>query len=190
VLFQRARSAGDGECRLQDFVTIENNQLVYGDYSATNHTQFFITDAQPRFLDFQAHDLWPAHPWMGAPGQLVAVPRDTADKPTAPVTITAATIEPNNHDAVLVLAATDAWRSLITVTVTDAKGAVSTKSFNATASTMSSTRVRFGESRRRTTGKDRPFRVGASRSIWSSTTSSAISSCLALPAPARSCSRA
>jgi cyclophilin family peptidyl-prolyl cis-trans isomerase len=144
-------------------VTIENNQLVYGDYSATNSTQFFITDGQPRFLDFK-HTIFGqlTRGWQLL-DQLVAVPRDTADKPTAPVTITAATVEPNNHDAVLVLAATDAGASLITVTVTDAKGAVSTKSFNATAvDDEFNSRPFLVNPGDATTGKDRPFRVGAS----------------------------
>ncbi len=125
-----------------------------GDFDATNGSQFFVTLGQPRFLDFK-HTIagqllrgWttvdaiatvPVHNNTGVPPE--------QSVPDTDVVITSATVEPNNHDAVLMISATGlATNAVITVTATDPTGGISTKSFtvSAVADTSNSPPVVYG----------------------------------------------
>ena len=106
----------------------------YGtDFSGSNGSQFFVSLGQPRFLDFK-HTIFGQllRGWATLDG-IAAVPvHNNASVPpeqSAPdtdVVITSATVEPNNHDAVLMISATGAaTNAVITVTATDSTGAIS-----------------------------------------------------------------
>ncbi|MDX2035940.1 MAG: PKD domain-containing protein [Isosphaeraceae bacterium] len=101
----------------------------------TNGSQFFITVAPQRGLDYK-HTIF---------GQLVrgfdvmsainATPTGANDRPTSPVTITSASIVENDSDAVLVLQSLSAGTSRITVTARDSQNATDVESFDATTIT-------------------------------------------------------
>ncbi|HEX8310529.1 MAG TPA: peptidylprolyl isomerase [Chthoniobacteraceae bacterium] len=122
--------------------TFENNQLVSGDWTATNGSQFFITDGQPRALDFKHTIFGQLTRGWDLLDKMIAVPRNPAptgqsdpaqDSPKVALTINSATLQPNTQDAVLVLSASGVGNSTITVTVEDGKGGTATRTFTATA---------------------------------------------------------
>lgn len=150
--------------------TFENNQLVQGDWTATNGSQFFITDGQPRFLDFKHTIAGQLTRGWEVFDKMVDVPRHPAsadptkpeDKPRVPLTITAASIAANNHDAVLVLSAAGVGSATITVTVEDGKGGRAESSFRVTAVDDEwNTRAFLVPPGNAVAPKEQPFRVGA-----------------------------
>lgn len=106
-------------------------------YDATNGSQFFVTDSNPRHLDFN-HTIF---------GQLVrgfdvlsqvenvTVMSNGAgeiSRPAVNVVIESAKVEENDHDAVLMLSATGTGSAAITVTANDGTGDATT-TFNVTS---------------------------------------------------------
>jgi cyclophilin family peptidyl-prolyl cis-trans isomerase len=111
---------------------IIGNPIGNGDFSDTNGSQFFITDGQPRHLDFR-HTIFAqlVRGWELLP--LMKATPTTSTVPNVPVTITSASVVPtsgaNNTDAVLVLSAVGAGDARITVTVDDRRGGRVSASF-------------------------------------------------------------
>jgi len=106
--------------------------LQVPDYLDSNGSQFFITDGQPRHLDFK-HNIfgqllrgWDVLPKMRST-------KTTSSRPDEDVKITSATIVTNETDAVLVLSAKAVGTATITVTATDPAGAKAIKTFIVTA---------------------------------------------------------
>ena len=132
--------SGRGQLAMANSGTITSTRLVGGsvvspDYSDTNGSQFFITDGQPRHLDFN-HTVFAqlVRGWDLLPK--LKVTKTTSSKPDVAVTLTAAEVRttsgPGQTDAVLVLSATAVGTSVITVTVDDGRGGKATKTFTAT----------------------------------------------------------
>ncbi len=120
-----------------------NGTLIIPDYLDSNGSQFFITDGQPRHLDFK-HNVfaqmlrgWELLPKMRATKTWAAFPpvpaQTSATAPHVALKITSATVAPNETDAVLVLSAKARGSALITVTATDRSGAKATRSFTVNA---------------------------------------------------------
>ena len=108
-----------------------------GDYSGSNGSQFFVTFGQPRFLDFK-HTIfgqllrgWSTFDAIGVvPTHNNSANPPEQSVPDQDVVITEASIEANDHDAVLMLSATGSVPSpgaKITVTANDGHGGVATK---------------------------------------------------------------
>ena len=106
--------------------------VIAPDYTDTNGSQFFITDGQPRHLDFN-HNIF---------GQLLRgwdvltklkATKTTSSKPDKDVKIKKATVLPNLTDAVLVISAMAAGSAQITVTALDPSGGQSVKVFTVNA---------------------------------------------------------
>ncbi len=112
------------------------NGIAFGDFADSNGSQFFITDGQPRHLDFK-HTIFAqlVRGWELMP--LLRATQTTDSKPNLDVALTAASVVPtsgaNNTDAVLVLSAIGAGTATITVTVDDRRGGKATKTFTVTA---------------------------------------------------------
>jgi cyclophilin family peptidyl-prolyl cis-trans isomerase len=150
--------------------TFENNQLVAGDWTATNGSQFFITDGQPRALDFKHTIFGQLTRGWDLLQKMIAVPRHPApagensppqDSPKVALTITSATIQQNTQDAVLVLSAKGVGSSTITVTVEDGKGGSATRTFTATAVDDEwNSRPFLIPPGNAVAPQDRPFRIG------------------------------
>lgn len=115
------------------------NSGYAGLYTGTNGSQFFITHEQLHVptaahgvnLDFKHTILGQMLRGWEVLDAIANVPVDGNSKPNSDVVITAAGVEPNNHDAVLMLSAT-ALVSNVTITVTadDGKpGGVTTQTF-------------------------------------------------------------
>ncbi|MEO8352159.1 MAG: peptidylprolyl isomerase, partial [Chthoniobacteraceae bacterium] len=102
-------------------------------FRGTNGSQFFITDGQPRFLDFN-HTIFGQllRGWELLP-QLRAVPRSTSDKPTQNVNVVSARVEPNFSDAIIIVSAIAEGISNITLTVEDGTSPPVTRIFVVTA---------------------------------------------------------
>jgi cyclophilin family peptidyl-prolyl cis-trans isomerase len=112
------------------------NNAAFGDWRDTNGSQFFITDGQPRHLDFR-HTIFAqlVRGWELLP--LLRATKTTSSVPDVAVRLAAASVLPtsgaNQTDAVLVLSATGAGTATITVKVDDGRGGTATKTFTATA---------------------------------------------------------
>ncbi len=128
------------------------NSGFQGDFDASNGSQFFISLAQPRFLDFKHTIFGQLLRGWATMDAIAAVPVENnpsgeLSKPVTDVIITSATVEPNNHDAVLMLSATGlASNVTITVTATDPNGETTTTTFpvSAVADTSNSPPVVLG----------------------------------------------
>lgn len=106
----------------------QNGTLIVPDYRDSNGSQFFITDGQPRHLDFK-HNIfgqmlrgWELLPKMRAT-------KTTSSVPDKSLKITSATVQPNETDCVLVLSAKARGSAVITVTATDATGQITKRTF-------------------------------------------------------------
>jgi cyclophilin family peptidyl-prolyl cis-trans isomerase len=130
---------GRGQLAMANSGTRDPSNENFGgpfDYFDTNGSQFFITDGQPRHLDFN-HTVFAqlVRGWDLLP-KLKAT-QTTSSAPDVDVTLTGASVQPisglNQSDAVLVLSAIGAAQSTITVTVDDGKGGKNTRTFVATA---------------------------------------------------------
>ena len=118
--FDRGKELGSGFVQL-------------GNFDPTNSSQFFVTVAQPRHLDFK-HTIF---------GQLIrgfdvldkvsVVPGNTAGKPTVPVKMTTVSLTPGRTDATLLLTATDAGDATLTVVAKDGNGGKAVQSFTVSA---------------------------------------------------------
>jgi len=122
-------------------LAMANSGINPTNYSASNGSQFFITLDQLRAptsdhqanLDFQYTIFGQMlYGWdvLDAIGN-VAV--DGNGKPLAPVTIQTATVEPDNHDAVLLISATAVGSATITITAKDSSGGSATQTFTVSA---------------------------------------------------------
>lgn len=102
-------------------------------FRGSNGSQFFITDGQPRFLDFN-HTIFAQllRGWELLP-QFRAVPRGAQDRPVQAVNLVSARVEPDFSDAILTIAAVAPGTATITVTITDGTSAPVAKSFTVTA---------------------------------------------------------
>lgn len=108
--------------------------VIAPDYTDTNGSQFFVTDGQPRHLDFN-HNIF---------GQLVRgwdvllkmkATKTTSSKPDKDLKIKKASVLPGLTDAVLVISAMAPGSAQITVTAVDPGGGQSTKTFTVNAVT-------------------------------------------------------
>lgn len=118
-----AHSNGGWE-RGQDF---GSGFIQLGSFDPTNGSQFFVTTAQPRSLDFKHTIFGQLIRGFDVLDKVVAVPRNLADKPNVAVTMTAVSIVPGKSDATLLLSATAAGTSTLTVTVRDPSGALAVR---------------------------------------------------------------
>lgn len=101
---------------------LPTNRIEFGDFRATNGSQFFITFEKQRTLDF-IHTIF---------GQLIrgwstldkieSVQTDGNNKPLQDVKMTSVTVVPGRAEATLTLAAKGVGSAIITVTATDPAG--------------------------------------------------------------------
>ena len=112
------------------------NSGYSGDYSATNGSQFFVTLEQLHVptaahgvnLDFKHTVFGQMLSGWAVMDAISDLPVDGSSRPTPDVVITSAVVEPDNHDAVLVLSATGLVNNAtVTVTATDTQGLTATK---------------------------------------------------------------
>lgn len=104
--------------------------IQLGNFSGTNSTQFFVTIAQPRFLDFKHTIFGQLIRGFDILDKVVALPTNldglpnTADdsKPTVPVKMSTVSLTPGTADATLLLTASDVGAATLTVTATDPSG--------------------------------------------------------------------
>lgn len=133
-----ANSAGGYK---QTFPESANFRYRTGSFEATNGSQFFVTLAQPRHLDYK-HTLF---------GQLVRgfpildkiedVPTDSdnpavenpADKPVTPVKMASHAVTASRTDAVLLISAKNTGTATLTVTARDSSGQTAAKTFTINA---------------------------------------------------------
>ena len=111
--YQRGQSFGSGFIQL-------------GNFAATNSSQFFVTvgtNVKTRNLDFVHTIFGQLIRGFDVLDKVVAVPRDANDKPTVPVKMTTVSVTPGKSDATLLLSATSAGASALTVTARDPSGA-------------------------------------------------------------------
>ncbi|HEX5176069.1 MAG TPA: peptidylprolyl isomerase, partial [Chthoniobacteraceae bacterium] len=104
--------------------------IQLGDFSPTNGSQFFITFAQPRHLDFKHTICGQLLRGFDILDKMATVPRDSSDKPTVPVKMTSVTVAPGRSDATLFVSATAMGRTSITVTARDPAGNEATRAFD------------------------------------------------------------
>jgi cyclophilin family peptidyl-prolyl cis-trans isomerase len=109
-----------------------NGTLLVPDYLDTNGSQFFITDGQPRHLDFK-HNIFGQllRGWEVLP--LLKATKTTSSRPDRDLRILSAGIVDNETDAVLVLSAKAVGTAKISVTVCDPSGAATVKEFMVSA---------------------------------------------------------
>ena len=117
-----------------------NGFIQLGDFGATNGSQFFVTFAQPRFLDFKhtifgqcvrGFDLLDKINNVPVDLQFVN-PRDVngareLSRPTVEALITSATVQPARREAILLLSATDAGPATLNITAKDSSGGKSSR---------------------------------------------------------------
>jgi cyclophilin family peptidyl-prolyl cis-trans isomerase len=115
--YERGRHVGSGFIQL-------------GDFSATNGSQFFITFAQPRHLDFKHTIFGQLIRGFDLLDKMATVPRDTADKPTVAVKMTSVAVEPGRTDATLFISATALGRTSVTVVARDPAGNEASRTFD------------------------------------------------------------
>ncbi len=106
--------------------------LIVPDYLDTNGSQFFITDGQPRHLDFKHNTFGQLLRGWNLLPKMRETPT-TSSTPKSAVKIVSARVVPNESDAVLVLSAKAVGNSVITVTVSDSTGQRATRKFSVSA---------------------------------------------------------
>jgi cyclophilin family peptidyl-prolyl cis-trans isomerase len=104
--------------------------IQLGNFSATNGSQFFITFAQPRHLDFKHTIFGQLLRGFDLLDKLATVPRDAGDKPTVPVKMTTVTIAPGRTDATLFVSAIAMGRARVSVVARDPAGNEVSKAFD------------------------------------------------------------
>ena len=117
--YERGEVELDGDVRL-------------GNFEPTNGSEFFVTIAQPRFLDFKHTIFGQLIRGFDVLDKMATVPTNN-DAPTVPVKMTNVSVVPAKSDATLMLSATDAGRATLTVTATDPSGAKATRTIVVTA---------------------------------------------------------
>ncbi len=118
--YDRGSQVSDGTGQPTTFITL-------GSFDPTNASQFFVTVAQPRSLDFKHTIFGQLIRGFDVLDKVVAVPRSASDKPTVSVTMTTVSVSPGRSDATLLLSATAVASGNLTVTARDASGAVATR---------------------------------------------------------------
>ncbi len=98
----------------------------------TNGTQFFITAAPTRHLDFNHTIFGQLVRGFDVLNALAAAAVDSNGRPTTSIIITKAEIIQNPYDAVITLTAPAGESGTVTVQVTDAQGGISWKTFGVT----------------------------------------------------------
>jgi cyclophilin family peptidyl-prolyl cis-trans isomerase len=110
-----------------------NNGLIrLGDFHATNGSQFFITYAQPRHLDFKHTIFGQLIRGFDVLDKMSAVPRDASDKPSVPVTMSNVTVRPGRSETTLLLSGVTLGGAMITVEASDPSGARVSRRFQVT----------------------------------------------------------
>ena len=107
--------------------------IQLGNFEPTNSSQFFVTIAQPRFLDFKHTIFGQLIRGFYVLDKMASVPTDADDKPTVPVKMTNLSLLPGRSDATLMLSATGAGKATLTVTATDPGGETATRTIVVTA---------------------------------------------------------
>lgn len=101
----------------------------------SNGTQFFVTQGQPRGLDFANAIFGQLVRGFDVRDAILAAPHDNTGKPTTPITITDARIIQDTQDAVITINADAAGSGDITVTVDDGHGGQAQKTIHVIAAT-------------------------------------------------------
>jgi cyclophilin family peptidyl-prolyl cis-trans isomerase len=102
-------------------------------FRGTNGSQFFFTDGQPRFLDFNHTIMGQLLRGWDTLEAMTKVARGAGDKPTVDVQLQTAGIEFNPTDAILLITATAPGLATITVEASDGTSTPVTKTFTVTA---------------------------------------------------------
>ncbi len=111
---------------MQNFPS-NGNFYSSGNFTATNGSQFFMTLAQPRFLDFKHTIFGQLVRGYDVMAKVAAVPA-TSEKPNVAVKMSGFTVAPSKTDAVLLLSTTTVTAAAtIDVTATDAAGNSATR---------------------------------------------------------------
>ena len=98
------------------------SQILLGNFDPTNSSQFFVTVAQPRLLDFKHTIFGQLIRGFDVLDKAVAVPRNSSDKPNVNVTMTMVSLVPGKSDATLLISATAAGTATLTVIARDPSG--------------------------------------------------------------------
>ena len=103
--------------------SIGSGFIQLGSFVPTNSSQFFVTIAQPRALDFKHTIFGQLIRGFDVLDKVVAVPRNASDKPTVSVKMTTVSVTPGTSDATLLLSATAVGGAKLTVTARVPSGA-------------------------------------------------------------------
>ncbi len=120
-----------------------NGNILLGDFGATNGSQFFVTFAQPRFLDFKHTIFGQCVRGFDLLDKINKVPVDLQfvnprapdaareqSRPTVEVQVTSVTVQPARAEAILLLSAIDAGAATLTITARDSSGGKSSRVIN------------------------------------------------------------
>ena len=113
--------------------TAFGSQILLGNFDPTNSSQFFVTTAQPRTLDFLHTIFGQLLRGFDVLDKVVAVPRNANDRPNVDVKMTMVAVVPGKSDATLLLSATAAGTATLTVTARDPSGALAVRRIVVTA---------------------------------------------------------
>ena len=109
------------------------SQILLGKFDPTNTSQFFVSVAQPRSLDFKHTIFGQLIRGFDVLDKAVAVPRNATDKPNVNVTMTAVSLVPGKSDATLLLSATATGTATLTVIARDPSGGRAVRTIAVTA---------------------------------------------------------
>ena len=113
--------------------TAFGSQILLGNFDPTNSSQFFVTTAQPRTLDFLHTIFGQLLRGFDVLDKVVAVPRNANDRPNVDVKMTMVAVVPGKSDATLLLSATAVGTATLTVTARDPSGALAVRRIVVTA---------------------------------------------------------
>jgi cyclophilin family peptidyl-prolyl cis-trans isomerase len=102
-------------------------------FHGTNGSQFFITDGQPRFLDYNHTIFGQLLRGWDLLDSMTKVQRSASDKPVVDVKLDSATIVTDETDAILLISAITPGTSIISVEVKTMAGEVATQEFTVTS---------------------------------------------------------